>query len=198
MNPLDRAIFRTINGWPENQQDFWIFLSKGLNQGSVKIVLALLLIGLLAFRKTRTGGILAGTSWILANLITDVFKAVIPFKRPIYDLPDVIARIDGGSLMGTASAHSANMMCIAICFVWRFKWWGSPWVILALLVGISRVYVGAHYPSQVLLGWLIGALTAVIVCGTVDHGERLWKSRASRLSQQSQKEELQTPSNLPE
>lgn len=197
MNPLDRAIFRNVNGWPESQQEFWLFLSKGMNQGSVKIVLGILLITLLFFKKTRTGGVLAGTAWILANLITDVFKAVIPFQRPIYDLPDVIARIDGGSQMGTASAHAANMMCIAICFVWHFKWWGSPWVALAILVGISRVYVGAHYPSQVMLGWCVGAMTAVIICGTVDHGLRLWSKRATRLSQESQTEGPQSPLNPP-
>ncbi len=177
MNPLDRAIFRTINGWPENQQEFWLFLSKGIGQPSVKIVLGLLLLGLLSFRQTRLGGVLVGTVWILANLITDLFKAAIPFQRPIYDLPDVIARIGGGSQMGTASAHSANMMCVAVCFLWRFKWWGTPWLVLAALVGVSRVYVGAHYPSQVLLGWTIGAMTAVIACGVADHAEKLWKMR---------------------
>ena len=126
-------------------------------------------------------------SWpvILANLITDLFKAAIPFQRPIYDLPDVIARVGGGSQMGTASAHSANMMCIAVCFLWRFKGWGAPWIVLAVLVGVSRVYVGAHYPSQVLLGWLIGAMTAVIACGVADHAERLWHSRKNRRLEES-------------
>lgn len=188
MNPLDRAIFRTINGWPDSQQEFWLFLSKGIGQSSVRIVLGLLLLGLLSFRQTRLGGILVGTAWILANLITDLLKAAIPFQRPLYDLPDVIARIDGGSQMGTASAHSANMMCVAVCFLWRFKWWGAPWIVLAILVGISRVYVGAHYPSQVLLGWLVGAMTAVIACGVADHGERLWQNRkaARRQAEPSQ------------
>lgn len=182
MNPLDIAVFRAINGWSDNQKDFWLFLSKGLNQGGVKIVLALLLIALLINKKTRRGGLVAGTAWILANAWTDLFKAAIPFPRPLHDLPDVIERVGGGSQMGTASAHAANMMCVAICFVWYFRWWGSPWVILALLVGISRVYVGAHYPSQVLLGWTVGAVTAILVCGTVDHGVKLWQKKFSSQS----------------
>lgn len=185
MNPLDQAIFRTINGWPDSQQEFWLFLSKGIGQTSVRIALGILLLGLLSFRQTRLGGVLVGTAWILANLITDLFKAAIPFQRPIYDLPDVIARVGGGSQMGTASAHSANMMCIAVCFLWRFKGWGAPWIVLAVLVGVSRVYVGAHYPSQVLLGWLIGAMTAVIACGVADHAERLWHSRKNRRLEES-------------
>lgn len=179
MNPLDQAVFRAINNWPDNQQDFWLFMSKGMNQSGVKAALVILLVGLLVNKKTRLGGLVAGTAWILANAWTDLFKATIPFQRPLYDLPDVIERIGGGSQMGTASAHSANMMCVAVCFVWYFRWWGSPWVILALLVGISRVYVGAHYPSQVLLGWTVGAVTAILVCGTVDHGGKLWKKKVS-------------------
>ena len=41
--------------------------------------------------------------------------------------------------------------------------WGWMWIPIAFFVGISRVYVGVHYPSQVLLGWLCGAFAGFLV-----------------------------------
>ena len=43
---------------------------------------------------------------------------------------------------------------------WR---WGAPWIVVALLVGVSRVYVGVHFPSQVVFGWTLGIASGVVV-----------------------------------
>ncbi len=56
------------------------------------------------------------------------------------------------------SGHSVTIAALATVLALRFPKFVSGWIILALIIGISRVMVGAHYPSDVILGLTIGML----------------------------------------
>lgn len=159
MSSWDRSLFYAINHGSDSLAPILVPFSKGFDDWGKKLVLLLIVVALISRRQTRAGGIVAGFGWIVANGITDLLK-LIPFSRPCNVLPDVMNRISQSSSMGTASAHSANMAFVATAFALYFRWWSLPWIAAALITGYSRVYVGAHFPSQVLLGWSVGVGTA--------------------------------------
>ncbi|HEU4718748.1 MAG TPA: phosphatase PAP2 family protein [Bacteroidia bacterium] len=107
-----------------------------------------------------------------ANLLKNSTKR----PRPSYDealAGQVITPLGRGGNYGFVSGHAANSMAVAL-FLWllsgaqkdfpasrRRKWWLLlfPWVIL---VCWSRVYVGVHFPFDVLGGCAVGALWALV------------------------------------
>ena len=159
-----------------------LFLSKGIDSWWVRVPLLGLFLALVLRPTTRRGALVAFLMWPLANLMTDVAKASIPFGRPGNEVPDAIIRVGMSQSMGTASAHSANMMFIGVALTLSFGWRGAPAILLALAVGLSRIYVAGHYPSQVLFGWTLGALAAFIAFHTVEAGVRVATANRERKS----------------
>ncbi len=169
---LNEQVFRSINGWPESFAPVMRFFSEATNLLSVKVALILLLVGMIvAAKNSRRAAIQALIAFPIANEITDVFKSQIPRPRPFHfqELSDVILRSGWSDSMGTASAHSANMAAVAYVFTYHLGWrWGAPWIAVAFLTGLSRIYNGVHYPYQVLLGWTCGIAAAFVVTWTWD------------------------------
>jgi len=166
---LDRAIFWWINHWPDSLAPVFVFFSEATKQKAVRIVLALLIIALVAAgKRTRKTVILAMIAWPLANGLTDILKDAFKAIRPDVDYPGTIERVGHLTSYGTASAHSANMAAIAFVFTYCMRWWGVPWIVIAVITGLARIYVGVHYPSQVLLGWLCGVFCGFLVVKTFE------------------------------
>src|SRR5688500_5424719 len=116
MGGWDRALFYGINRWPEGPAPFFKFLSEGTDNTIVRIVLLVMVVALACFRQTRKGGLVGGLLWPFADLLTKLWKDNLPRPRPFQELTDVIVRTGTSESMGTASAHSANMMFVAVVF----------------------------------------------------------------------------------
>lgn len=115
------------------------------------------------------------------GLVVETIKNVVGRQRP--GLPYAITTADGYSF---PSGHAAGFTCVAVVSAWlvtRFvvrSWRGgvAVWtaaVVLAAGVGLSRVYLGVHYLSDVLAGWTVGALWAVSIATAV----HWWDARES-------------------
>lgn len=162
MSGIDKGLFHWINGWTDSVAPFFTFLSEASKTTPGRILLVSLAVVLLVWKRTRKATVLALVAWPLANEFSEGFKTAIPMLRPCVELVDVNMRVGVLSSFGTASSHSANMAAIATVFCYYHWPWGAIAAVLAFLTGLSRIYVGVHYPSQVLFGWFVGAL-----CGWV-------------------------------
>ncbi len=129
------------------------------NAGILWIVLSL---GMLIPKSTRKAGAVALCAMILGLLVTNVtVKPLIQRPRPWLSLPinPMVTERDPYSF---PSGHTCAAFAAGVSWARALPWKGTriAAVVLAVLMGLSRLYVGVHYPTDVLGGAVIGALCA--------------------------------------
>lgn len=166
------------------------FITSFGNYGWASITLCLILI---LYRKTRRLGIVCGASVLLTFCCCSaVLKPIVDRARPWEVLPDVMRMIPDPGDSSFPSGHTSNSMAIAFSF-WlntrpgRFdgqndwdesinlEWaikdadrrklhkWSYLLIVFALLIGLSRIYLGMHFPSDVITGILVAVICSQIV-----------------------------------
>lgn len=135
------------------------------DSGILWIVLGLVM---LCFKRTRTAGIVMLASLALGFVLNDfILKNLFARERPIFQSEQLYNWLlqtgyempDGFSF---PSGHSMGSFACAIVLVYFYKWRATPAVVVASLISISRVYMCAHFPTDVLAGALFGTIIAII------------------------------------
>ena len=119
---------------------------------------------LLMFKKTRKVGVTSSLSLIFeAILINLTIKKLVGRTRP-YVVNEAIEYITNRpSDNSFPSGHTGCVFAVAsVLFYMMPKKVGIPAMIVASLVGISRLYVGVHYPTDIIGGFLIGMFTGFL------------------------------------
>lgn len=127
------------------------------NGGAVWIALTVLL---LLIPKTRYIGFMTTLSLIGTLLVNNILlKPLVNRTRPYEVIEGLTYLVQMPVDSSFPSGHSACSFAVA-CIMYRRlpKKYGVPALILAFLIALSRLYVGVHYPSDVLFGILSGVL----------------------------------------
>lgn len=147
----------------ENLRTDWLtpvmlLITKLGNTGFIWIVLSLVM---LCFRKTRLAG-LAGIGSLLCSLLFTniILKELVARPRPYTVLENLVSLIGTAGGYSFPSGHtSSSFACAsAVCFMLKktdLKW---SWLLLvfAAVMGFTRLYVGVHYPTDILGGAVLG------------------------------------------
>jgi len=106
-------------------------------------------------------------SGFLTIIIINSIKALSKRLRPHKALGDV-RLLKKKKLMfydpSFPSAHTAIVSCMSTLFAFYHPGTMPFAALLVLLVGISRIYLGQHYPSDVIIGGIIGWLVTFVIC----------------------------------
>lgn len=120
----------------------------------------------LLLKKTRKVGGLMTCSLLLNTLVNNVLlKNLVARTRP-YEVVDGLHRIiEAQSDYSFPSGHTGSAFAAAVVvFLMGPRKIGVPVLVFAFVIAFSRLYVGVHFPTDVLGGAVIGAVIAYLVC----------------------------------
>ena len=187
---IDQQWLLAINGWHSEWADILMWY---ISKSTTWLPLYALLVGLIVYRfgilspslcrEGRRGSSLLRVLIILAGFavavgVSDFVSSVIikPWVcrlRPTHEpeLAGLIHLVNGytGGLYGFVSSHAANTMACALLFalLYRNKYATVGLMLWVALNCYSRMYLGVHYPADIIGGLAIGALMATLTYGMV-------------------------------
>jgi undecaprenyl-diphosphatase len=100
---------------------------------------------------------------VIVDSTTNLLKHTFERPRPCQIFEDVRLLVGCTSSFSFPSGHASNSFAVASIFGYFFRRASLPMFLIALFVGFSRIYVGVHYPSDVLAGAIWGGLIAIIL-----------------------------------
>src|SRR3712207_3920627 len=164
MTEQNRFLFRLVNDvWTSPALDTCMIFLSSINDFGV---IWLVLLGALAALGGRNGrwAALAGLAALVVGFaFSEVLKSIVMQPRPFVSLPDVRLLVSPASSYSFPSvnatyafAASSGASLTAQRLLGRLPVWGWGLLVLAIAVSYSRVYVGVHYPGDVLSGALLG------------------------------------------
>ncbi len=146
-------------GW---MNGFWKLITTLGNSGMVWIVIDLCLI---ISKKTRPVGVTALLSLAVCFIATNVvLKHLVARPRPFDEISTIFPLIKKPTDFSFPSGHTcASFASAFIYFEMLPKRYGVGALILAALIAFSRLYLGVHYPSDILGGILVAGIGSIVV-----------------------------------
>ncbi len=139
--------------------EFWISITHLGDMGWIWIFLGIIL---LIPKKTRRGGVAALLALAIGTLITNmVLKNMVGRIRPYEVIDGLLLIMERQHDFSFPSGHTSASFAAALgLYQFLPKKWGILCMILAVLISLSRLYVGVHYPTDVIGGILVGSFSA--------------------------------------
>jgi membrane-associated phospholipid phosphatase len=178
--PGDLALTRWLQGWlpPDD-------LAGSLLPYTSRIVwfLAVAFLAVTLLRRQWLAALFVFVAGVTGLLVGDALKLLVVRARPSAELVWVYDLSEGYSFPSTTALLSVVLLGMICYLAGRERPWRPfvvvvlcVWLLLVLASGISRIYVGEHWATDVLGGWLFGGAWLLILIAI----HRWWTSRQAR------------------
>lgn len=167
---IDKAVLRSIHGISNPILDAVIPSITAIGGPNISTVIIAITVAVLFYKKYWWHAIFLCIGVGGAALANLVLKSLFQRARP-----DLWEWIITESNYSFPSGHAMASVAIVVCAL--FMLWHTKWrtlcivtgVMYVLVIGFTRLYLGVHYPSDILGGWAAGAAWVVIVYITLTH-----------------------------
>jgi len=163
----DKGDFTVVNnfarttGWLHTP--LVVYASDGVALFAVLLIVGYLLARSAGRPMMMARALLAGVGVLLAVAVNQPIVHVVNEARPYTQLPHALLLVHRSIDASFPSDHATMAGAVAAGLLCVHRRLGAAAVLAALLMAFARVYVGAHFPVDVLAGLAVGALVALLV-----------------------------------
>lgn len=162
---LDTRLFYLINsGLDSRPLDILMpFITREFNLNLIIIAIILLM---LLKSEDKIGTLKSLVLLVLLILVSDflstALKGLFLRTRPCHALGSARLLVGCSGSYSFPSGHATNIFAAMVFLSTRHKKYTAPFLVIALAIAYSRVYVGVHYPTDVVFGALLGSCCALV------------------------------------
>ena len=165
---LDHKFFIYLNGLGSETFDgFWLIITKQLYWTPFFLVIFYLLQKKLGWKKFGYYILFTAVLILICDQTTNFFKYTFQRLRPcnVEELKGIIRTVKSSNTFSFFSGHAANSMATTVfAFMILKKYYNHSYLLFLfpLIFAYSRIYLGLHFPSDILTGYIFGAILGII------------------------------------